>query len=74
MQLKFEITKAEFISAPRVIQPTLSILKAKGAPVKGTFWLKADLEKYSVWSHEEPGTGTMVYQFVEKVNQDSEGE
>jgi hypothetical protein len=41
-KLVFEISSYDWAQTPNRTQPALQILKDRGAPIKGTFWLEVE--------------------------------
>lgn len=60
--MRLTITKLEMVKTHYFFQPILNLLKEKGAPILGFFFLKID-PTYKVIHSEDPMTGDRTYEF-----------
>lgn len=63
--LEFLVTKQELVSEVYYPSPVLSILKRKGAPINGTFWLELE-PGWEVLFEEDVETQTALFTFVKE--------
>jgi hypothetical protein len=70
----YKITPSELRDEPfywTSEQTILGILKEQGAPVKGYFWLKPDLDNY-VWTRTEGViTGNLYFEVAERFSSET---
>lgn len=64
-KLKFVVTTRELITAWGVNNTVLAILKAKGAPIRGTLFLSIE-PGYTVTEYPQDLFQTTIYEFVKE--------
>lgn len=71
--MRIEITTHELVAERNPIQPILSVLKSKGAPIRGSFWLRLEAG-WDVRCFEQIETGKIIYEFNKRTRKSDTAE